>query len=107
MFLVATNPAFELRWRTGERWLQIFSIGSGDLKMGKLFKDAAEVHIFSLATNLINIQFEGANELIRLLLERIASTEAPDGEPERVPFSRQRYNVRLDAGTMLALGLSD
>jgi hypothetical protein len=60
-----------------------------------------------LATNLISIQIYGANELNRLLLEKIVGLEAPDGEPERIPFSRQRYNVDLDAGTMLALGLDD
>jgi len=107
LFLVATNPAFGLRWRTGERWIQIFSIGSGDFKAGKLFKRAADVNILSLATNLIRIQLQGADELNRLLLEKIASNEAPDGELEKVPFSRQRYNVHLDADTMLALGLND
>ena len=50
---------------------------------------------------------EGANELNRLLLEKITTTEGTDGELERVPFSRQRYNLRLDPDTMLALGLND
>jgi hypothetical protein len=45
--------------------------------------------------------------LNRFLLENVARTEAPDGEPERAPFSRQRYDVHLDADTMLTLGLTD
>jgi patatin-like phospholipase/acyl hydrolase len=43
LFLVATSPAFELRWRTGERWLQLFSIGTGRKKARKLFKGPANV----------------------------------------------------------------
>jgi hypothetical protein len=107
LFLVATSTAFDLRWRTGERWLQIFSIGTGESKAGKLFKDAADVNLLTLVNKLTGIQIEGANELNRLLLEKVASTEAPDGEPERVPFSRQRYEVRLNADNIVALGLNN
>jgi hypothetical protein len=107
LFLLATSPAFALRWRTGERWLQIFSIGTGQAKRGKLFKDAADVRLLTIATNMPIIQIEGANELNRLLLQKISTKESSGGEFERIPFSRQRYDVRLDADTMLALGLND
>jgi hypothetical protein len=99
LFLLATSPSFALQWRTGERWLQIWSIGTGHAKAGKLFKGAADVTLFSLAPNL--------HELNRLMLQKIANRDPSDGEFERVPFSRQRYDVRLDADTMLSLGLND
>jgi hypothetical protein len=97
LFLLATNPSFAFRWRTGERWLQIFSIGTGQTKAKKRFKDAADVTLLSLVTNVASIQIEGANELNRLMLQKIANREASDEEFESLPFSRQRYDVRLDA----------
>src|SRR5262245_11693937 len=107
LFLLATNPSFAFRWRTGERWLQIFSIGTGQAKRGRLFKNAADVRLLTIASNMPTIQIGGANELNRLLLQKIATKESSEREFERMPFSRQRYDVRLDADTMVALGLND
>src|SRR5262249_20896136 len=107
LFLLATNPSFALQWRTGERWLQIFSIGTGQAKARRLFKGAADMGLLAIATSMVKIQLEGANELNRLLLQKIANREPSDGEFERIPFNRQRYDVRLDADTMVALGLND
>jgi hypothetical protein len=107
LFLHATSPSFAFQWRTGERWLQIFSIGTGQTKAEKLYKGAADISLLSLVTNVVKIQQMGAEELNRLMLQKFARGEAPDGEFERVPFSRQRYDIRLDADNMVALGLND
>jgi Patatin-like phospholipase len=108
LLLHATSSSFAFQWRTGERWLQVFSIGTGQTKAEKLYKDAADIGYVSLVTNVVKIQQEATNELNRLLLEKIASREAPHDDFETImPFSRQRYEVSLDADTMVGLGLDD
>jgi hypothetical protein len=86
LFLLATSPVNDFRWRTGKRWLQLFSVGAQRAHPRPAFESASDVNFASLLTRVTDMPFEDANELNRLMLENFARTE---------PFDRRR--IRQDS----------
>jgi hypothetical protein len=129
-WLYVTSPGYGLGWKTGEHELLITSVGTGEYR--QRFTDrhlkrmpAIQRAIFSLAGSIQDVvrnQVQTMQALSRPLNPYPINSEVdflagPDeklrGEghahciAERPLFSFQRFDVRLDAGGLAAMGVTD
>ncbi|MBV8887809.1 MAG: patatin-like phospholipase family protein [Chroococcidiopsidaceae cyanobacterium CP_BM_RX_35] len=118
LFLIATLKGFPFRWSTGEHRLLLVSVGTGSWHHHDTADNVVEGRMWNWATQVPSMLMNDANWQGQLLLQYLSNTSTPweiDREvgnlasdlltPEPA-LSYLRYDVRLEANALNALGLT-